>query len=67
MSVQLGFNAPDQEVSANSFTPLPQWVSFMHDSAVVIETDSEDEDVHDETEPPYAPRVVSGHLELDHG
>ncbi|KAK3268247.1 hypothetical protein CYMTET_23239 [Cymbomonas tetramitiformis] len=57
MSVQLGFNEPEQKVSANSFTPLPPWISSAHDSAVVIETDSEDEDVHGEAEPPPAPRV----------
>ncbi|KAK3255805.1 hypothetical protein CYMTET_35033, partial [Cymbomonas tetramitiformis] len=57
MAVQLGFNEPEQKVSANSFTPLSPWISSTHDSAVVIETDSEDEDVHDEAEPPPAPRV----------
>ncbi|KAK3256676.1 hypothetical protein CYMTET_34198 [Cymbomonas tetramitiformis] len=56
MSARLGFNEP-AEVSANSFTPLPPWISSTHDSAVVIETDSEDEDVHVEASPPPTPRM----------
>ncbi|KAK3279871.1 hypothetical protein CYMTET_12271 [Cymbomonas tetramitiformis] len=43
MSVQLGFNEPEQKVSANSFTPLPPWISSTNDSAVMIETNFEDD------------------------
>ncbi|KAK3244747.1 hypothetical protein CYMTET_19355 [Cymbomonas tetramitiformis] len=44
MSMQLDFNEPEQKVSANSFTPTPPWISSTHDSAVVIETHSEDDE-----------------------
>ncbi|KAK3273727.1 hypothetical protein CYMTET_18049 [Cymbomonas tetramitiformis] len=43
MSVQLSFNEPERKVSANSSTPLPPWISSTNDSAVMIETDSEDD------------------------
>ncbi|KAK3286932.1 hypothetical protein CYMTET_5540 [Cymbomonas tetramitiformis] len=56
MSVQLGFFEPAPEVSANSFNPLPPYISSTHDSASVADTESDGGDLHDAVPPP-APRV----------
>ncbi|KAK3238998.1 hypothetical protein CYMTET_51037 [Cymbomonas tetramitiformis] len=56
MSVKLGFFEPAPEVSANSFTSLPPYISSTHDSTSVADTESGDEDLHDAVPPP-APRV----------
>ncbi|KAK3272144.1 hypothetical protein CYMTET_19544 [Cymbomonas tetramitiformis] len=56
VSVQLGFFEPDPEVSANSFNPLPPYISSTHESTSMADTESDDEDLHDAVPPP-APRV----------
>ncbi|KAK3282874.1 hypothetical protein CYMTET_9410 [Cymbomonas tetramitiformis] len=67
MSVQLSFNETEQQVSANSFTPLLPWIPSTHESASLADSESEsvsgDEDVHDDVPPParsteIAPRSV---------
>ncbi|KAK3285104.1 hypothetical protein CYMTET_7270 [Cymbomonas tetramitiformis] len=56
MSVKLGFFEPEPQVSIQSFTPLPPYISSTHDSASVADSESGDEELHVDTPPP-APRV----------
>ncbi|KAK3242874.1 hypothetical protein CYMTET_47450 [Cymbomonas tetramitiformis] len=56
MSVKLGFFEPEPQVSANSFTPLPPYISSTHDSASVADSESDGEELHVDVPPP-APRV----------
>ncbi|KAK3238176.1 hypothetical protein CYMTET_51797 [Cymbomonas tetramitiformis] len=56
MSVKLGFFEPEPQVSLQSFSPLPPYISSTHDSASVADTEFDDGDLHDAVPPP-APRV----------
>ncbi|KAK3274947.1 hypothetical protein CYMTET_16900 [Cymbomonas tetramitiformis] len=56
MSVKLGFFEPEPRVSANSFTPLPPYISSTHDSTSVADSESDGEGLHVDVPPP-APRV----------